>query len=124
MLINVSVEMVLNLIAFSSLSLCTYSPFIKLSWEKEEAKSRHVDFQCIRSKSITNLSNVDGVENAGSSTEVYVNDLNSSIDGQNLPNEQSSTALMYDPAAQQQSTNTSTNLNNSNTKPNNSSNDN
>ena len=27
-----------------------------MSWEKEEAKSRHVDFQCVRSKSITNLS--------------------------------------------------------------------
>lgn len=26
-----------------------------MSWEKEEAKSRHVDFQCVRSKSITNL---------------------------------------------------------------------
>lgn len=30
-------------------------PFIRLSWEKEEAKSRHVDFQCFKSKSITNL---------------------------------------------------------------------
>lgn len=28
-------------------------PFILMSWEKE--KSRHVDFQCVRSKSITNL---------------------------------------------------------------------
>jgi len=36
-------------------------PFIRMSWEKEEAKSRHVDFQCVRSKSITNLS-VDGIE--------------------------------------------------------------
>lgn len=35
-------------------------PFIRLSWEKEEAKSRHVDFQCVRSKSITNLT--DGIE--------------------------------------------------------------
>jgi hypothetical protein len=26
-----------------------------MSWEKEEAKSRHVDFQCVTSKSITNL---------------------------------------------------------------------
>ncbi|GIY20102.1 hypothetical protein CEXT_332341 [Caerostris extrusa] len=26
-----------------------------MSWEKEEAKSRHVDFQCVKSKSITNL---------------------------------------------------------------------
>ena len=37
-------------------------PFIRLSWEKEEAKSRHVDFQCVRSKSITNLTeNPDGI---------------------------------------------------------------
>lgn len=26
-----------------------------MSWEKEEGKSRHVDFQCVRSKSLTNL---------------------------------------------------------------------
>lgn len=26
-------------------------PFIRLSWEKEDARSRHVDFQCIRSRS-------------------------------------------------------------------------
>jgi len=30
-------------------------PFIHMSWEKEEAKSRHVDFQCVISKSVTNL---------------------------------------------------------------------
>lgn len=30
-------------------------PFLHMSWEKEEAKSRHVDFQCVKSKSITNL---------------------------------------------------------------------
>ena len=29
-----------------------------MSWEKQEAKSRHVDFQCVRSKSICSL--VDG----------------------------------------------------------------
>ena len=23
-----------------------------MSWEKEEAKSRHVDFQCVKSKSV------------------------------------------------------------------------
>lgn len=34
-------------------------PFIHMSWEKQEAKSRHVDFQCVRSKSITSL--VDGI---------------------------------------------------------------
>ncbi len=28
-------------------------PFLSMSWEKE--KSRHVDFQCVRSKSISNL---------------------------------------------------------------------
>lgn len=26
-----------------------------MSWEKEEGKSRHVDFQCVKSKSSTNL---------------------------------------------------------------------
>ncbi|XP_051890971.1 BTB/POZ domain-containing protein KCTD20-like isoform X2 [Pristis pectinata] len=34
-------------------------PFIHMSWEKEEGKSRHVDFQCVRSKSITNLASAD-----------------------------------------------------------------
>ncbi|XP_056016455.1 BTB/POZ domain-containing protein 10-like isoform X2 [Ostrea edulis] len=33
-------------------------PFIRMSWEKEEAKSRHVDFQCVKSKSLSNLSSV------------------------------------------------------------------
>lgn len=33
-------------------------PFLMLSWEKE--KSRHVDFQCVRSKSITNLLEQNG----------------------------------------------------------------
>lgn len=37
-------------------------PFVHMSWEKEEAKSRHVDFQCVKSKSITNLlQEVEGV---------------------------------------------------------------
>jgi hypothetical protein len=26
-----------------------------MSWEKEEAKSRHVDFQCVRSRSVNSL---------------------------------------------------------------------
>ena len=30
-------------------------PFIHMSWEKEEAKSRHVDFQCVMFKSVKNL---------------------------------------------------------------------
>lgn len=38
-------------------------PFLRMSWEKEEAKSRHVDFQCVRSKSITNL-DADGIESS------------------------------------------------------------
>lgn len=33
-----------------------------MSWEKEEAKSRHVDFQCVKSKSITNLADLTGGE--------------------------------------------------------------
>lgn len=39
-------------------------PFIQLSWEKEEGKSRHVDFQCVRSKSVPNLA-VPGEEGGG-----------------------------------------------------------
>ena len=35
-----------------------------MSWEKEEARSRHVDFQCVKSKSITNL--VDAVNDPDS----------------------------------------------------------
>lgn len=34
-------------------------PFLLMSWEKE--KSRHVDFQCVRSKSITNLLEQNGL---------------------------------------------------------------
>ncbi|CAH1798818.1 unnamed protein product [Owenia fusiformis] len=37
-------------------------PFLHMSWEKEENRSRHVDFQCVPSKSFTNLveaANVD-----------------------------------------------------------------
>lgn len=25
-------------------------PFVRMSWEKEESKSRHVDFQCVKQK--------------------------------------------------------------------------
>ncbi|XP_002731387.1 BTB/POZ domain-containing protein 10-like [Saccoglossus kowalevskii] len=38
-------------------------PFLHMSWEKEENKSRHVDFQCVRSKSITNLVTASEAEN-------------------------------------------------------------
>ena len=37
-------------------------PFLHMSWEKEEAKSRHVDFQCVKSKSITNLLEAAGAD--------------------------------------------------------------
>ena len=30
-------------------------PFVSLSWEKEEHRSRHVDFQCVKSKSFNQL---------------------------------------------------------------------
>lgn len=56
-------------------------PFIHMSWEKEEAKSRHVDFQCVKSKSVTNLAEaaadppIDGnqpfVEQAPGSAAVF-----------------------------------------------------
>ncbi|CAG2164412.1 unnamed protein product, partial [Oppiella nova] len=56
-------------------------PFIRMSWEKEEAKSRHVDFQCVRSKSITNLS-VDGVESIEQSVnEMVMNEAVGAIGG-------------------------------------------
>ncbi|KAK2149717.1 hypothetical protein LSH36_440g01006 [Paralvinella palmiformis] len=41
-------------------------PFLHMSWEKEEAKSRHVDFQCVKSKSITNLLEAAAAENPNS----------------------------------------------------------
>ncbi|XP_014298852.1 BTB/POZ domain-containing protein KCTD20 isoform X1 [Microplitis demolitor] len=46
-------------------------PFIHMSWEKEEAKSRHVDFQCVKSKSVTNLAEAtaDPVLDAGGNTQ-------------------------------------------------------
>ena len=43
-------------------------PFIHMSWEKEEAKSRHVDFQCVKSKSVTNLAEAAGLIFSGFST--------------------------------------------------------
>ncbi|RWS15788.1 BTB/POZ domain-containing protein 10-like protein [Dinothrombium tinctorium] len=49
-------------------------PFIRMSWEKEEAKSRHVDFQCVKSKSITNLANIDGTDEA-QNTPIIVDEI-------------------------------------------------
>ncbi|VDP38270.1 unnamed protein product, partial [Schistosoma margrebowiei] len=37
-------------------------PFIRMSWEEEENKSRHVDFQCVKSKSVSDLTT--GLEQA------------------------------------------------------------
>ena len=36
-------------------------PFIRMSWEKEENRSRHVDFQCVKSKSISDLTSLEAV---------------------------------------------------------------
>ena len=47
-----------------------------MSWEKEEAKSRHVDFQCVKSKSVTNLAeaaadpNIDNFDARGNPLNV------------------------------------------------------
>lgn len=43
-------------------------PFVHMSWEKQEAKSRHVDFQCVRTRSVTSL--VDGQTADQASAEV------------------------------------------------------
>lgn len=39
-------------IYFSSIVIYSYvqRPFVRMSWEKEESKSRHVDFQCVKQK--------------------------------------------------------------------------
>ncbi|VDP78494.1 unnamed protein product [Echinostoma caproni] len=37
-------------------------PFLRMSWEEEENKSRHVDFQCVKSKSVSDLTT--GLEQA------------------------------------------------------------
>lgn len=37
-------------------------PFLHMSWEEEENKSRHVDFQCVKSKSVSDLTT--GLEQA------------------------------------------------------------
>ncbi|EUB54791.1 BTB/POZ domain-containing protein KCTD20 [Echinococcus granulosus] len=34
-------------------------PFLRMSWEQEENKSRHVDFQCVKSKSVSDLTTLD-----------------------------------------------------------------
>lgn len=49
------IENGLKILTFKVIYNYVQRPFIHMSWEKEEAKSRHVDFQCVKSKSITNL---------------------------------------------------------------------
>lgn len=46
-------------------------PFLHMSWEKEEAKSRHVDFQCVKSKSVTNLAEATADPDAGKFSIFY-----------------------------------------------------
>lgn len=43
--------------SFFILAIYSYiqRPFLRMSWEKEEARSRHVDFQCVRSRSVNSL---------------------------------------------------------------------
>ncbi|XP_023649358.1 BTB/POZ domain-containing protein KCTD20 isoform X2 [Paramormyrops kingsleyae] len=51
-------------------------PFIQLSWEKEEGKSRHVDFQCVRSKSVPDLAAAgEGATRSGTSASPQVDEL-------------------------------------------------
>uniref|UniRef100_A0A671N8X8 BTBD10/KCTD20 BTB/POZ domain-containing protein n=1 Tax=Sinocyclocheilus anshuiensis TaxID=1608454 RepID=A0A671N8X8_9TELE len=52
-------------------------PFIQLSWEKEEGKSRHVDFQCVRSRSVPNLITAmgEGPTRAGATPTPQVDEL-------------------------------------------------
>lgn len=54
-------------------------PFIRMSWEKEEAKSRHVDFQCVKSKSTTNLA-ADGLEASAPANNAVIEGAVSDID--------------------------------------------
>lgn len=54
-----------------------------MSWEKEEAKSRHVDFQCVKSKSITNLAAAaaDGAHEAAAPANVTPGTVEGAVGG-------------------------------------------
>ncbi|KAK0181169.1 hypothetical protein PV327_003475 [Microctonus hyperodae] len=54
-------------------------PFIHMSWEKEEAKSRHVDFQCVKSKSVTNLAEATADPALDAGGNPIVNSMRSSV---------------------------------------------
>ncbi|CBY09164.1 unnamed protein product [Oikopleura dioica] len=55
--------------------------FITLSWEKEEHRSRHVDFQCVKSKSSSNLPEVVNLENNQDADFVIPRNLVDVVDG-------------------------------------------
>lgn len=59
-----------------------------MSWEKEEAKSRHVDFQCVKSKSVTNLAeaaaDLPNLDQNSGVIEISRNDLDQA-DGVRVP---------------------------------------
>lgn len=76
--------------------------FISLSWEKEESKSRHVDFQCvIKSKSITNLAAAaaDTPEDHGL-VELAQQEVVNGLDGVPLPPPPSREEPYYPPLGQ------------------------
>lgn len=77
-------------------------PFISLSWEKEESKSRHVDFQTvIKSKSITNLAAAaaDTPEDHGL-VELAQQEVANGLDGVPLPPPPSREEQYYPPLGQ------------------------
>ena len=61
--------------------LSTARSFITLSWEKEEHRSRHVDFQCVKSKSSSNLPEVVNLENNQEADFVIPPNLVDVVDG-------------------------------------------
>jgi len=75
-----------------------------MSWEKEEAKSRHVDFQCVKSKSITNLAEaaadlIQDLQLVNSSSEsnqlIPLSNNNQDIDSRALENETETDHLTF-----------------------------
>lgn len=46
-------------ISISAIYNYVQRPFLRMSWEQEENKSRHVDFQCVKSKSVSDLTSLD-----------------------------------------------------------------
>lgn len=52
-----------------------------MSWEKEEARSRHVDFQCVKSKSITNLLEAASAEPDGAPPRAVVQNTQNNDNG-------------------------------------------